>query len=230
VTQWSAKIRNGNAPYSVHFALPSTANLGRFGRREVTAKNEEMGYDTNPFGKASRRRSRRVPRAPKNGASPPKPKLDLGFDVCARSFGHYPWDDWERHALAHGLDADLAGQARLLIREAYNHGWEGWLQSLCGWSDDGQALLAFALRSPVKARWCFSRLMETDGLAWRHASQDEGMEVGLLAAEHAARAFGASQRNRQPRRKSCRASPKLNCNGSSARCRWRCCAGTTASS
>lgn len=164
MTQWSAKIRNGNAPYSVHFALPSTANLGRFGRREVTAKNEEMGYDTNPFGKASRRRSRRVPRAPKNGASPPKPKLDLGFDVCARSFGHYPWDDWERHALAHGLDADLAGQARLLIREAYNHGWEGWLQSLCGWSDDGQALLAFALRSPVKARWCFSRLMETDGL------------------------------------------------------------------
>jgi hypothetical protein len=100
----------------------------------------------------------------KNGASPPEPKLRLDFDVCACSFGHYPWDEWERWALARGLDADLAGQARLLIREAYNHGWEGWLQSLCGWTDDGQGLLAFALRSPAKARWCISRLMETDGL------------------------------------------------------------------
>ena len=100
----------------------------------------------------------------KNGASPPRPKLDLRFDVCACSFGHYPWDDWERWALSRGLDAGTAGQARLLIREAYNHGWEGWLQNLCGWEDDGQALLAFALRSPRKARWCISRLMETDGL------------------------------------------------------------------
>jgi hypothetical protein len=67
----------------------------------------------------------------KNGASPP-PKLNLGFDVCACSFGHYPWDDWERFALARRLDAETAGLGRLLIREAYNHGWEGWLQSLCG--------------------------------------------------------------------------------------------------
>jgi hypothetical protein len=52
----------------------------------------------------------------------------------------------------------------LLIREAFNHGWEPWLQSLCGWSDDGQALLAFALRAPKQARWCWSRLMDTDGL------------------------------------------------------------------
>ncbi len=100
----------------------------------------------------------------KNGASPPPPKLNLDFDVCACSFGHYPWDDWERWARASGLDAELAGLGRLLVREAYNHGWEGWLQSLCGWSDDGQALLAFALRSPKQARWCWSRLMDTDGL------------------------------------------------------------------
>ncbi|MBM3883961.1 MAG: hypothetical protein FJ387_30365 [Verrucomicrobia bacterium] len=99
------------------------------------------------------------------------PKLNLAFDVCAHTFGHYPWDDWERFALARGLDAETAGLGRLLIREAYNHGWEAWLQNLCGWSDDlsagqagGQALLAFAMRSPEKARWCFSRLMDTDGL------------------------------------------------------------------
>jgi len=28
----------------------------------------------------------------------------------------------------------------------------------------GAALLAFALRSPEKARWCFARLLDTDGL------------------------------------------------------------------
>ena len=98
-----------------------------------------------------------------NAAAPP-PRLDLHFDVCAATFGNYPWDDWERFALARGLDAETAGLGRLLIREAFNHGWEAWLQSLCGWSDDGAALLAFALRSPAKARWCFSRLMDTDGL------------------------------------------------------------------
>ncbi|OQC68392.1 MAG: hypothetical protein BWX48_00063 [Verrucomicrobia bacterium ADurb.Bin006] len=107
-------------------------------------------------------------------ASPPPPKLNLGFDVCACSLGHYPWDDWERFALARGLDAETAGLGRLLIREAYNHGWEAWLQELCGWGDDlpaprlrqaaGAALLAFALRSPEKARWCFARLLDTDGL------------------------------------------------------------------
>lgn len=107
--------------------------------------------------------SSRLTGSPQNAASPP-PKLDLHFDVCACSFGQYPWDEWEQWAQACGLDADLAGQARLLIREAYNHGWEPWLQNLCGWSDDGQALLAFALREPKRARWCFTRLMETDGL------------------------------------------------------------------
>jgi hypothetical protein len=103
-----------------------------------------------------------TPSRPDASASPPK--LNLAFDMCACTFGHYPWDDWERFALARGLDAQTAGLGRLLIREAYNHGWEGWLQSLCGWSDDGQALLAFALRAPANARWAFARLLETDGL------------------------------------------------------------------
>jgi hypothetical protein len=116
----------------------------------------------------------------KNGASPPPPKLDLHFDVCASTFGHYPWDDWERFALARGLDAETAGLGRLLIREAFNHGWEGWLQSLCGWNDDGQALLAFALRSPEKAQWCFSRLMDTDGLRGDYHPRTKEWTWGFL--------------------------------------------------
>jgi hypothetical protein len=93
----------------------------------------------------------------------PRPRLDLNA-VLGCEYGHYPWDDWERWALAQGLSRDLAGQGRLLIREAYNHGWQPWLHSLCGWSDDGAALLSHALRAPRVARWCWSRLLETDGL------------------------------------------------------------------
>ena len=63
-----------------------------------------------------------------------------------------------------GLDENLAGSGRLLIREAYQHGWEPWLQSLCGWGDDGQALLAHALRFPKAARRRWDILMRTDGL------------------------------------------------------------------
>jgi hypothetical protein len=92
------------------------------------------------------------------------PRLNLHFDVCACTFGHYPWDDWHAHALAQGLDAELAGQGRLLIREAFNHDWQPWLKLVCGWSDDGQALLAFALRSPKAARQQWDILMRTDGL------------------------------------------------------------------
>lgn len=124
--------------------------------------------------------SSRLTPSRKNGASPPLPKLDLHFGVCASTFGHYPRDDWERFALARGLDAETAGLARLLIREAYNHGWEGWLQSLCGWKDDGQALLAFALRSTEKARWCFARLMDTDGLRGDYHSRTKEWTWGYL--------------------------------------------------
>lgn len=93
--------------------------------------------------------------------NPPKLNLDAVLDC---TFGNYPWDKWHAWALAQGLDAELAGQGRLLIREAFNHGWEGWLQSVCGWSDDGQALLARALRSPKAARRQWDILMRTDGL------------------------------------------------------------------
>jgi len=100
---------------------------------------------------------------PQNSPPPPRLQPDLNA-VGACSFGGYPWDDWERYALARGLDAELAGLGRLLIREAFNHGWESWLQKLCGWGDDGQALLAFALRAPKSASRHWDILMRTDGL------------------------------------------------------------------
>lgn len=121
--------------------------------------------------------------SPENAAAPP-PRLNPDLDaVCACSFGGYPWDDWERHALARGLDAELAGLGRLLIREAYNHGWEGWLQNLCGWNDDGQALLAFALRAPKTARRQWEILMRTDGLRGDYPARSTDWTWGFLRAD-----------------------------------------------
>ncbi len=111
------------------------------------------------------------------------PKLNLHFDVCACAFGHYPWDDWHGWALARGLDAELAGLGRLLIREAYNHGWEAWLQARCGWSDDGQALLAWALRAPKAARRQWDILMRTDGLRGDYRPRSTEWTWGFLRAD-----------------------------------------------
>jgi hypothetical protein len=113
-------------------------------------------------------------------SAPPKLDLDAVLD-CA--FGNYPWDNWHRHALARGLDAELAGLGRLLVREAFNHGWESWLQSLCGWSDDGQALLAFARRAPRQARRQWAILMRTDGLRGDYPARSTEWTWGFLRAD-----------------------------------------------
>lgn len=111
------------------------------------------------------------------------PKLNPGFDVCACTYGHYPWDDWHGWVLAQGLDADLAGFGRLLVREAFNHGWEPWLQACCGWGDDGAALLAFALRSPQAARRQWDILMRTDGLRGDYPPRSTEWTWGYLRTD-----------------------------------------------
>ena len=103
--------------------------------------------------------------------------------VLACSFAHYPWDDWERHALDASVPKELAGLGRAVMREAYQHGWEGWLQSVCGWSDDGAALLALALRSPKAARRQWDVLMRTDGLRGDYPARSTNWTWGLLRAD-----------------------------------------------
>ncbi len=102
--------------------------------------------------------------SPQTGASVPKPDLDEAR-IGACEYLHYPWDGWEKWAIAQGLDQDLAGLGRLVIREAYQHHWSVRLKSLCGWCDDGRRMLKFALRSPDKALKRWNRLLETDGYA-----------------------------------------------------------------
>lgn len=110
------------------------------------------------------------------------PKLDLNA-VLDCTYGHYPWDEWHAHALAQGLDPKLAGQGRLLIREAFNHGWTPWLQSVCGWGDDGAALLAFAQRWPKAARRQWDVLMRTDGLRGDCRPRSSEWTWGYLRAD-----------------------------------------------
>jgi hypothetical protein len=88
------------------------------------------------------------------------PGLDESRVLDCKPF-HYPWERW---ALAQGLDPSVAGQARLLIREAFNHDWSEELRTLCGWRDDGQALFKLARRAPKKALRQWDILMRTDGL------------------------------------------------------------------
>jgi hypothetical protein len=80
------------------------------------------------------------------------------------TYGHYPWDYWEKRALLRGVPRDLAGLGRAVMREADQHCWSERLQSLCGWRDAGRRMIALALRAPETARLRWEWLMETDGL------------------------------------------------------------------
>jgi hypothetical protein len=80
------------------------------------------------------------------------------------TYGQYPWDFWEKRALARGVPRDLAGLGRAVMREAYQHDWSGRLQSLCGWHDAGRRMIALALRAPETARLRWEWLLDMDGL------------------------------------------------------------------
>ena len=90
--------------------------------------------------------------------------------------GSYPWDDWERAALAGGLGRELATLGRAIMREASQHCWCGRLQAECGWSDGGRAMLARVLKRPARtaARWHW--LLQTDGQRFEPWHHDEYYE------------------------------------------------------
>jgi len=75
----------------------------------------------------------------------------------------FAWDDWQEHAVAAAVGAELAQLGRSVMREADQHGWDEDLQRECGWDDDGAAMIALALADPDEARDRWSWLMNTDG-------------------------------------------------------------------
>ena len=72
---------------------------------------------------------------------------------------------------------------RLTVREAYQHQWDDRLKSLCGWSDDGRALLAHALRFPQAARRQWDILLRTDGLRGDYRSRSTEWVWGYLKSD-----------------------------------------------
>lgn len=84
-------------------------------------------------------------------------------EVMGSACGAYPWDSWEKYAVAQGVPAELALLGRAVIREAWQHGWDERLRSLCGWKDDGRRMLRLALRRPALAGRRWTRLLDTDG-------------------------------------------------------------------
>lgn len=84
-------------------------------------------------------------------------------EVLGCTYGNYPWDGWQRQAVAAGVPAELATLGRGVMREAYQHQWEESLQKLCGWEDEGAAMIALALEMPEQARFVWKKLLDTDG-------------------------------------------------------------------
>lgn len=62
-----------------------------------------------------------------------------------------------------GVEKSLANLGRAVMREAYQHQWEESLQQLCGWDDDGEAMIGLALSMPEPARYIWQKLLDTDG-------------------------------------------------------------------
>lgn len=77
--------------------------------------------------------------------------------------GRYAWDRWELEAIAAGVDKDLAGLGRAVMREAVQHDWTKKLKAECGWKDTGKKMLALAHRDPAAAKERWGYLLDTDG-------------------------------------------------------------------
>ena len=112
--------------------------------------------------------------------------------------GDWPWDHWERLALANGLTAGLATLGRAVMREARQHAWCERLKKECGLRDEGRAMLARVLRHPERtaARWEW--LLVTDGLRfdpWQHDEfyEDSPCWKGMRAKWDRQRAREAAQ-------------------------------------
>ena len=110
-------------------------------------------------------------------------RTPLDERVLSCTFGNYPWDEWERRALAAGVAKELAQLGRAVMREAYNHGWDERLKTFSGWNDDGAQMLAGALRVPARISRQWEILMRTDGLRGDYRPRSTEWVWGYLRAD-----------------------------------------------
>ncbi len=90
-------------------------------------------------------------------------KEDPNTRVLGRPLGHHRWEEWEKRALERGVDAEPASLGREVMREASQNGWDRAMRALCGWEDEGEAMIELALRAPKRARFVWEKLHAADG-------------------------------------------------------------------
>lgn len=83
--------------------------------------------------------------------------------IIGRAYGDYPWDHFEKAALAAGVPEQMASLLREVMREAYNHDWSERLRVECGLRDAGATLIARAKQEPEQLQERLQWLLETDG-------------------------------------------------------------------
>lgn len=108
----------------------------------------------------------------------PATRTELDDRILASEPGSYPWDDWQRAAVAAGIASGLAALGRSVMREAYQHDWCAQLKYECGIDnpDTAAGMIACAREQPqlMEARWQW--LLATDGLRfdpWEHQERSE---------------------------------------------------------
>ncbi len=95
-------------------------------------------------------------------------------------YGDYPWDRWQKRAIAAGVEVELARLGRDLMREADQHAWDEELQRECGWpdvdgaaGDEGDQMIRRALEEPGATAKRWRELLHTDGGRWFGNDQEE---------------------------------------------------------
>jgi hypothetical protein len=89
------------------------------------------------------------------------------------TFGHGPWADAEREAIAAGIGEYDARLLRKLMWSFYRGRWPLKFTSGCGFGPEGVApLIAAALADPQRLRARWEVLLRTGGLCWPPAEGD----------------------------------------------------------